>query len=83
MYFHALLLGDGLTGNAVQANPDKPANAHPDMQQTLTDEDFQSNNVLNEVELELIWLGEDSQVCTACRVLNFNLTLSTNRRRLH
>jgi hypothetical protein len=43
-FTHALLIGDGSTGSFVQATPDKVANA----------EYFQSNNVENEVELELI-----------------------------
>jgi hypothetical protein len=59
-------------------------NAPPDMQQTPTPQDrvFQSNDILNEVEMELIWLGEESMYCLVC-VLNFNLTLSSNMCRLH
>jgi hypothetical protein len=36
------------------------------MQQTPRDAFFQSNNVLNEVEMELIWLGEESMYCLVC-----------------
>jgi hypothetical protein len=43
------------------------------MPQMPQDEGFQSDNVLNEVELELIcW---EKRVCTAYRVLNFGLTI--------
>jgi hypothetical protein len=57
------LLGDGSTGNGVQTTPTKVANAPPDTQQTPQDEVLQSDNVLNEVELELNWLGEESMYC--------------------
>jgi hypothetical protein len=66
VFTHALLLGDGSTGNVVQAAPDKPANPPPNMQQTPRDAFFQSNNVLNEVEMELIWLGEESMYRLVC-----------------
>jgi hypothetical protein len=67
-----LLLGDGSTGNVVQVTPDKPVNAPPDMQQTPPDEGFQSDNVLNEVELELVWLGEESMYCLSCPEFQFD-----------
>jgi hypothetical protein len=66
VFTHGLLLGEGSTGNVVQATPDKPANAPPNMQHTPRDEVFQSDNVLNEVEMELIWLGEESMYCLVC-----------------
>jgi hypothetical protein len=47
--FHATCLEMGQPRTFVQANPDKPANTPQDMQQTPLDEDFQSNNVLNEM----------------------------------
>jgi hypothetical protein len=56
---HALLLAYEPTGNVVPATPDIPG----DMPQTPSDEFFQSDNVLNEVELELNWLGEESMYC--------------------
>jgi hypothetical protein len=65
-FTHALVLGDGSTGNE-SGTLFKPLqkNAPPDMQQTPTPQDgvFQSDNVLNEVEMELIWLGEESMYC--------------------
>jgi hypothetical protein len=72
VFTHALLLGDGPAGNSVQTTPDKPANAQPDMQQTPPDEIFQSDNVLNEVELELSWLGEESMYCLSCPEFQFD-----------
>jgi hypothetical protein len=60
---HALLLAYEPIGNSVPATPDKLANAPSDMPQTPSDEFFQSDNVLNEVELELNWLGEESMYC--------------------
>jgi hypothetical protein len=36
------------------------------------DEVFQSDNVLNEVELELIWLGEESMHCLSCPEFQFD-----------
>jgi hypothetical protein len=60
------------TGNGAQATPDKPASAQPDRQQTPPDEVFQSDNVLNEVELELIWLGEESMYCSSCPEFQFD-----------
>ncbi len=42
------------------------------MQQTPTDEVFQSDNVLNEVELELDWLGEESMYCLSCSEFEFD-----------
>jgi hypothetical protein len=36
------------------------------------DEVFQSDNVLNEIELELIWLGEESMHCLACPEFQFD-----------
>jgi hypothetical protein len=72
VFTHALLLGDGSAGNSVQTNPDKPANSQPDMQQTPPDEVFQSDNVLNEVEFELSWLGEESMYCLSCPEFQFN-----------
>jgi hypothetical protein len=72
LFTHALLLGDGSTGNGVQATPDNPANAPQDMQQTPQDELFQSDNVLNEVELELVWLGEESMHCLSCSEFQFD-----------
>jgi hypothetical protein len=66
IFTHALLLGDGSTGNVVQATPDKLANAPTYMQQTPRDAFFQSDKVLNEIEMELIWLGEESMYCLVC-----------------
>jgi hypothetical protein len=63
----------------MQTTPDEAANTPYDIQQTHQDEVLQSDSTLN-VEMEVIWLGE--KVFTACLVLNFNLTLSTNIRRL-
>jgi hypothetical protein len=63
VFNHALLLEDEPAGNGAPATQDKPANTSQDMQQTLQDELFQSDNVLNEVELELVWLGEESMYC--------------------
>jgi hypothetical protein len=40
------------------------------MQQTPRDEVFQSDNVLDKVELELIWLGEES--CLSCSEFQFD-----------
>jgi hypothetical protein len=68
VFTHALLLGDGSTGNSTQAEPEKPQ----DMQQTPQDEVFQSDNVLSEVELELIWLGEESMYCLSCPEFQFD-----------
>jgi hypothetical protein len=65
--------------NGVQATPDKPANAPPDIQQTPPDEVFQSDN-LNEVESELNWLGEESMFYLSYPELQ--LTLSTNMHHL-
>jgi hypothetical protein len=48
----------GQSRNAVRATPEKPAKPPPDMQQTPQDAFFRSDNVLNAVEMELIWLGE-------------------------
>jgi hypothetical protein len=42
------------------------------MQQTLQDEVFQSDNVLNEVDMELIWLGEESVYCLVCPEFQFD-----------
>jgi hypothetical protein len=72
LFTHTLLLGDGSTGNGAQATPGKPANAQQDTQQTPPDEVFQSDNVLNEVELELIWLGEESMYCLSCPAFQFD-----------
>jgi hypothetical protein len=71
-FTHALSLGDESTGNGVQATPDKSANAPRDTQQTPQDEIIQSDNVLNEVELELNWLGEDSMYCLSCPEFQFD-----------
>jgi hypothetical protein len=69
---HALLLGDGSTGSVVQVTSHKPANAAPDMQKTPQDEVFQSDDVLNKLEMELIWLGEESMYCLACPEFQFD-----------
>jgi hypothetical protein len=66
LFTHALLLEDGSTRNVVQATPNKPANTPHKILLTPQDEVFQSDNVLNEVELELIWLGEESICCLSC-----------------
>jgi hypothetical protein len=71
LFDHGLLLGNGSTGNGIQATRDKPANAPPDMQHTFPDEVFQSDNVRNEVEMELIWLGEESMYCLSCSKFQF------------
>jgi hypothetical protein len=42
------------------------------MQQTPLDEFFQSDNVLNEVELEVSWLGEESMYCLSCPEFQFD-----------
>jgi hypothetical protein len=42
------------------------------MQQMPQDEVFQSDNLLNEVELELIWLGEESVHCLSCPEFQFD-----------
>jgi hypothetical protein len=70
-FTHALLLGGVSTENGVQATPVKPANAPQDMQQTPQDEVFQSDNVLNTVKLESIWLGEESMYCLLCPEFQF------------
>jgi hypothetical protein len=72
VFTHALLLGDGSTVNGVRANPDKSQIAQEDMQQMPQDKVFQSDNVLNEVELELIWLGEESMYCLSCPEFQFD-----------
>jgi hypothetical protein len=72
VFNHALLLEGEPAGNGVQATPDKPANAPHDMQQTFQDEAFRSDNVLNEVELELVWLGEESMYCLSCPAFQFD-----------
>jgi hypothetical protein len=72
IFTHALLLGDGSTGNVVQATPDKPADAPLYMQHTPRDEVFQSDDVLNKVEMELIWLGEESMYCLVCPEFQFD-----------
>jgi hypothetical protein len=64
VFTHALLLGDGLTENG--------DNTLQDMQQTPPDEVSQSDNVLNEVELELNWLGEESMYCLSCPEFQFD-----------
>jgi hypothetical protein len=71
-FTHALLLGDGSTESGIPATVDQPATAPQDMQQTPQDEVFQSDNVLNEVELELIWLGEESMHCLSCPEFQFD-----------
>jgi hypothetical protein len=75
-FTHALLLGDGSTKNGVPATQDNPANAPVDMyepsQQTPQDKIFQSDNILNAVELELIWLGEESMYCLSCPEFQFD-----------
>jgi hypothetical protein len=63
---------DRSAGNAVQAISDEPANAPQDAQQTPPDQFFQSDNVLNEVELELNWLGEESMYCLSCPEFQFD-----------
>ena len=43
------------------------------MQQAPQDEVFQSDNALNEVELEVIWLGEESvHCCLPCPEFSFD-----------
>mgnify|MGYP002811062088 CR=1 FL=1 len=42
------------------------------MRQTPPDEIFRSDNVLNEVELELNWLGEESMYCLSCPEFQFD-----------
>jgi hypothetical protein len=72
IFTQALLLGDCSTGNCVQTTPDKQANSSQDTQQTSHVEDLQSDNVLNEVELELVWLGEESMYCLSRPVFQFD-----------
>jgi hypothetical protein len=67
--------------NRERCSADKVAKALEDRHQTPQDEIFQSDNVLKEVESELIWLGEERLYCLSCP--EFNLTFSTNMRRLH
>jgi hypothetical protein len=52
----------------------KAANAPPDMRQTPAPQDdvFQSDDILNEVEMELIWLGEESMYCLVCPEFQFD-----------
>jgi hypothetical protein len=71
---HAVLFGDGFasTGNGVQATADKPANAPPYMYQMPPDKVFLLDNVLNEVEMELIWLEEESMYCLVRTEFNFD-----------
>jgi hypothetical protein len=57
---------------SANAPPVKSANAPPDMQQTPQDKVFQSDNILNEVELELVWLGEESMYCLSCPAFQFD-----------
>jgi hypothetical protein len=72
-FAHALLFGKCSTENGVQVTPDKPANTPQDLQQTLPpDELLQSDNVLNEVELELVWLGEESMYCLSRHEFQFD-----------
>jgi hypothetical protein len=72
-FTHTLLLGDGSTRDGVQVTPDILANTPQDMPQTPPpDELFQSDNVLNEVELELVWLEEESMYCLACPEFQFD-----------
>jgi hypothetical protein len=72
VFTHALLLGDGSSGSVVQATPDKAVNAPPNMQHTPRDAFFQSDNVLNKLEMELIWLGEESMYCLVCPEFQFD-----------
>jgi hypothetical protein len=58
--------------NTVQATPGKLANASRDRQHTPPEEVLQSDNVLNEVELEVIWLGEESIYCLSCHEFQFD-----------
>jgi hypothetical protein len=70
------LFGEGSTEQVVQATPGRPANASPDLPQTPTptpqDEVFQSDDILNEVEMELIWLGEENMYCLVCPEFQFD-----------
>jgi hypothetical protein len=53
----------------------KAANAPPGIiEQTPTprDEVFQPDDILNEVEMELIWLGEASMYCLVCLEFQFD-----------
>jgi hypothetical protein len=68
----AFLLGDGSTWNGVQTTSTEPANAPPDTQQTPPVEVFQSDTLLNAVEMELIWLGEESMYCLVCPEFQFD-----------
>jgi hypothetical protein len=72
MFTHAFLLGDGSTRYCVQPTRDKLANTPQVMEHTFHVEDFQSDNVLNEIELELIWLGEESMYCLSCPEFQFD-----------
>jgi hypothetical protein len=58
--------------NFVQSTADKLANPTQDMQQTPPDKDFKSDNVLNEIEVELIWLGEESMYGLSCPEFQFD-----------
>jgi hypothetical protein len=72
VFIHALLVEDEPAGNGAPATQDKPVYAPQDMQQTPPDEAFQSDNVLNKVELELVWLGEESMYCLSCPEFQFD-----------
>jgi hypothetical protein len=75
VFTHALLLGDGATGgNSPEASTPPPdeSDASEDTQQPPQDEVFQSDNVLSEVELELIWLGEESMYCLSSPEFQFD-----------
>jgi hypothetical protein len=67
-----LFLRDSSTWNGVPATPTEPANAPADTQQTHQDGVFQSDTLLNAVEMELIWLGEESMYCLVCPEFQFD-----------
>jgi hypothetical protein len=73
--------GSVSTVNSVQATPDNPVNAPPDTQQTPRNKVFHPDSLLNEVVMELIWLGEESMYRLVCPESNLNI--STGMRRLH
>jgi hypothetical protein len=75
-FIYALLLGERLTRNGVQATPGKQM-PYKTRSRHLKIEYFGLTPCSIDVELELIWLGEES-VCTTCHFLNSNWTLSTD-----
>ena len=53
-------------------NKIKPLRCSNQMQQPSPDEEFQLDKVLDEVEMELIWLGEESAYSFSCPECQFD-----------